>query len=153
MADGYLNKCKECTKKYQKEKYYEKMNDLIFREKENIRRREKYKKYGLKRNNNPKFVINKKIHDNCKIQIKNRIFHHWSYDSKNKLDVFIMSKSSHTFIHKIIKRTSDKMLFKYNEEILDTPIKHANCIKNILNCRNIEYDLYYTNDMINFRKL
>ena len=48
MGDGYLNKCKECTKKDVKSTYIENKKDKEWIEKERLRGRKKYHKYKYK---------------------------------------------------------------------------------------------------------
>ena len=134
MADGHLNKCKDCTKKDVHNKYMENINNPEFVEKQRIRGREKFHRLGYKNiyshaHPETKDVARKlrrilEIPTDCEI-------HHWNYNFK--YDIFILTKSSHKRVHKQISYDKVSKCFFYRDKILDTKQKHENAIRLILN--------------------
>ena len=144
-ADGHLNKCKECSKKESKIFYNIKREDESFLEKERIRRRDRYKRLGMKKGSHKRSSLPKHYK-----RIGNCIHHHWSYSKDKNGDCFLLDCKSHTYIHKILKRTEDDMLLVFNGNVLDTKDKHLMAIVEILNNRNQPYTLSYTSNGVDY---
>lgn len=133
MADGHLNKCKDCTKKDVHEKYMSNIDNPAYVEKERARGREKYHRLGYK-------DIYKHPHSETKNvaeYLKRRInippeheIHHWNYNFL--YDVFILSRRYHARIHKQITFDKDTRCFYYNGSLLDTKQKHEQAMREIL---------------------
>jgi hypothetical protein len=137
MADGYMGKCKDCTKKdvsKREQKLYHTDSEWV--EKERKRGRDKYKRLGYKdrqieldkkrpwKQTVAYKNLNKKLRSANKLK-KGETAHHWNYDDDFLEDVFILDLWFHKFLHtKLI--FDDKLLLFYSMfgELLDTKKKH-----------------------------
>ena len=126
MGDGYLNKCKECTKRDVHENYEKKINDNDFVERERARGRDKYKRlYSGGRCKKAAHAENRDTqrYYKCRgIDIGEYEFHHWNYNNKN--DVFVLSRRAHKLAHKYLTFDKDSGLFYYNGSLLSTKDEH-----------------------------
>lgn len=144
MADGHLNKCKECTKKDVQNKYAENVQDPSYVEKERARGRDKYKRlygnfnpelfdarpkekhygeYSSSRGRNAKkAMLRYQPWLNLPKEFTN--IHHWSY--LKPFQVFIVSKKTHYAIHHLTRYIQEHNCFAdlQTGELLDTLEKY-----------------------------
>lgn len=164
MADGHLNKCKECTKKDVHNKYKENVQDPSYVEKERARGRDKYRRlYG---NFNPElFAARPKVRNfkryqsnlakNSRKRLQRRkkwlnlppstAVHHWSY--KHPHEVFIISRYTHQQIHHLTRYVAESNCFVdlQTGELLDTLDKYKSWMAKhwfFYGFKNIEEPMY-----------
>lgn len=147
MKDGYLGKCKDCTKKDTRIREISFLSDKNWKEKEKERHREKYYRLGYKDKHKPtkenkKAIIErynkkypeKKIVKNLnsinKPLIKGNELHHWSYNIEHAKDTIELTIAKHAYIHRFLTYDQlTKMYFILNTNILlDTKEKHLKYI-------------------------
>ena len=146
MGDGYLNKCKVCTKKDVKGNYDVNIQDTNFITKERKRGREKYhrlylgtgkanieesKRYYLKYPEKEK-AKNYSQHLNKPFDGAEK--HHWSYNEEHYKDVIWLSKKQHMKGHRFIIYDQERMMYRRydNNVLLDTKEAHETFIKNCI---------------------
>ena len=132
MADGHLNKCKECNKSDVKKDYYRKSEDVLFVKKERERSREKYHRLNYKERSK---ILNedkpwknsnkyKGLHKKFKVP-KGFELHHWNYNEEFIEDVTILKTKQHRRAHTHLELDKDLLIFKTKSGLLlDTKLKH-----------------------------
>lgn len=149
MSDGHLNKCIDCTKKDEHERYAKKSQDEAWMEKERARGREKYERLGYKNsscNNKIRKINNLEPNTSAALRKKGydtsgKEAHHWNYNEPKS--VFLLSKSAHKRIHQyIVVNYDDKFCYTKDGEKLDTIGKAKTYFKSVL-------DKYGINDELN----
>jgi hypothetical protein len=148
MGDGYLNKCKPCTKKDVKENYSKNSEDQLYVERERARGRKKYHRLytGTAKANNERNI---KYHDLYPEKKKANVVsqrvkpphpglekHHWSYNEEHYKDLIFITKREHMKAHRFIVYDQERMMYRRydNNELLDAKEKHESfifyCIEN-----------------------
>ena len=123
MNDGYLGKCKTCTKKDSNKRHYKITSTKEGLEKERIRHREKYHRLGYKEKQNiwnkdkpwKKSSIYKGLRRKFNIPDSFEL-HHWSYNDEYLEDVVAMTRSEHKKLHQLLELDIEKRIFKTKKE-------------------------------------
>lgn len=141
-SDGYLNKCKVCTKNDVKKNEERLRQDPEWVAKERKRGRDKYyrleykdlykptpekKKEIIKRYNQkfPEKALARKYTEifltkDCSLHL-----HHWSYNQEDWLDVIELSVHDHHFLHRYIVYDQERMMYRdLDGVLLDSKEKH-----------------------------
>ena len=136
MADGYINKCKSCTKIDSIKRYNELSKDQEWVEKERKRSREKYRRLNYKEKYKDK--SHRPWADSHVIKNLSRKFglpkgvecHHWSYNDEHLEDVFFLERKIHKNIHRYLILDYDTRFFRTTDgELLNTKQKHKEYIE------------------------
>jgi hypothetical protein len=148
MGDGHLNKCKACTKKDTKTRADVLILDPEWKEKEQIRHREKYHRLGYKaspvpkeRQNSSRKKFPEKYKANSAVSKMKRKeghdLHHWSYLPEHRKDVIELSRKSHAKAHRFIVYDQERMMYRRfdTNELLDTREAHEAFIIDCINNR------------------
>jgi len=144
MGDGFLGKCKDCTKKDVAEHIEKCKQDIKWVEKERARSREKYHRLGnkkptyenkkaainqYKQNYPEKYAAKHKSQRIPKVDKKNHL-HHWNYNLA--MDVIELSIAEHNTAHRFMIYDQEHYLYRtLSNELLDTRQKHIGYLKSL----------------------
>ena len=131
--DGYLGKCKVCTKldsKITTEKLISTPEGL---EKERERHRNKYYRLNYKEKqkiwNEKRPYTKNSLYKNLSKKLKTEKgieLHHWNYSNEYIEDVFFLKIKEHRQSHTFLIKTENNIFSDLNGNLLDTREKHLN---------------------------
>ena len=129
MADGRLNKCKDCAKVDVTIRLSKLKDDPKWVESERVRGREKYHRLGYTNKSNPeankKWIL--KYPEKRKANIISGDLvppqeglerHHWSYKEEHHKDVIWLSKRHHMKAHRFIIYDQERMMYRGLDGVL-----------------------------------
>ncbi len=151
MGDGHLGKCKDCTKRYTREREEALRLDDDWVEKEKERSREKYHRLGYKERHKPtpeiQYANTKKYREmypekelakkrSQRIRKEKDHRHHWSYNEDHFKDVIHVSMNEHFVAHRnMTYDTEAKMYRTHDGVLLETKEMHVEFIQSLgVNC-------------------
>ena len=149
MTDGYLGKCKVCTRSDTKKRQDKLSKNPEWVESEQTRHREKYHRleYRAKfkptaeclrmrqikyKEENPEKITARSRTAKMKPKRKGNQLHHWSYNEEHYKDVIELTIAKHNTIHRFMTYSKEFKMYKADlkdNELLDTKSKHIAYIR------------------------
>jgi len=157
MADGHLNKCKECTKKDSINTYNVNMKnqDWVLKERDRCRNKgsgvssKQQKRMQMQRYKDAFPEKNRAKNKSSHIRKDGFEKHHWNYSEGFEKSVIWLKTKEHSYLHRYMEYDRERFMYRcianvgpfINGELLDTKYRH---IKYFLLLRR-EYQLDHLN--------
>lgn len=150
MGDGYLGKCKECTKidskkqleikistpdglERERERHRNKYHRLDYREKHKPSNEKKREMMGMYNQKYPEKKKCKSLSGKLKPVVIGNQLHHWNYNLEFAKDTIELSVKDHYKVHRFLKYDNKLFIYKdINGNLLDTKEKHLSFINKII---------------------
>lgn len=137
--------CKDCRKENVRKRYFEKIQDPAYVEKERKRGREKYARlgYSSKKSNACKekektYTSLRNARRDFNISLSSDIeLHHWNYNLTDS--IIALDRRLHHRLHTSISLNIDEGIYYYGSEKLDTIEKHMNVVKQICDLNGFDF--------------
>ena len=150
MADGYQNRCIDCTKIKTKERLERINKDPELREKEKQRHRDKYHRLGYRDVHKPTHDMKKEAISNNRSKYPEKYLaknssqrieitkgnhrHHWSYNKEHWKDIIELSVLDHNKAHRYMIYDQERMMYRTLDGVLlDTRESHLEYIESLKN--------------------
>ena len=141
MGDGYLGKCKDCTRSDTERRRKEKeATDPEWVKKEAARHREKGRNQAKRpfsyshaqsyRQRYPEKLKARSVSQRLCREIEGNQLHHWSYNPKDAKDVIELTTRQHGKAHRFLVYDQERFMYRRSDtmELLDTRERHEKFI-------------------------